>query len=372
MIMRYLTLDDIKIAKPDFENSNMPKGQIITNWLIEWVKHSLECGIADFGDIIPKKEELAKFLNVSPATIQNSIRSVKNLGFFVSKQSIGTSINDINNNDIKNIDELKRGGLIQTKIKRIILSENISLNCQIPSIKELSDRTEISKNTIRFVLNDFERLGYLQKKKLKGNKHIWIYIKEFLLTQEEKTIEIEDDDYTLTKQLVIKIKNYIEKTYKQGEKILPNQAFSNMFDVSIKTVNDAMKILNNKKIILSRRGRYGTIYLGQNEKKEFISLERKKAPLNKYGYYWQKALHHLKKHIVENYKAGDKIESIRKLASLLNVSPNTIRRALENLTQDGYLISKRGKTGGIFIVELPQFDKETYRWLALNIDAIKN
>ena len=64
-----------------------------------------------------------------------------------------------------------------------------------------------------------------------------------------------------------------------------------MFNVSIKTVNDAMKILNSKKIILSRRGRYGTIYLGenQNKKMEFLSVERRKQQSEKdYNYSWQK------------------------------------------------------------------------------------
>ena len=81
--MKHLTLDDIKISKPDFDASKkVPKGQLVTQWLIDWIKYSLEIGIADIGDYIPTKEELAKFLNVSTATIQNSIRQAKDLGYF--------------------------------------------------------------------------------------------------------------------------------------------------------------------------------------------------------------------------------------------------------------------------------------------------
>ena len=90
-----------------------------------------------------------------------------------------------------------------------------------------------------------------------------------------------------------------------------------------------------------------------------------------YSYSWQKALHHLKKYIIENYEVGDKIPPIRELASILNVSPNTIRRALESLFQGGFLVSQRGKLGGIFLIDMPQSDEEAYRWLALNPDAIK-
>lgn len=59
--MRYLTLDDIKIPKPDFSQSKLPKVQILANWLVDWIKHSLDHGIADFGDFIPSKEILAKY-----------------------------------------------------------------------------------------------------------------------------------------------------------------------------------------------------------------------------------------------------------------------------------------------------------------------
>ena len=146
-----------------------------------------------------------------------------------------------------------------------------------------------------------------------------------------------------------------------------------MFDVSIKTINDAMKILNAKKIILSRRGRYGTIYLGnsQHNKMDFVSSERRKTnTVQNYTYSWQKALGHLKKYIVENYETGDKIAPIRELATILNVSPNTIRRALSDLFQSGHLIAQRGKSGGIFIMEMPEIEGDSYRWLALNPDAI--
>ena len=81
-------------------------------------------------------------------------------------------------------------------------------------------------------------------------------------------------------------------------------------------------------------------------------------------------LKHQEKYIVENYEAGDKIAPIRELATILNVSPNTIRRALFDLFQSGNLVSKRGKQGGIFIMEMPEIEGDSYRWLALNPDVI--
>ena len=371
--MKHLTLNDIKIPKPNFGVSKMPKGQVVSAWLIDWIKHSLEYGIADIGDFIPTKEDLASFLGVSSATVQNSIRQVKDLGYFTSKQSLGTCIADFYSKDIKPQDELCHGSIAECKIKKIVLDEKIELNRPILSISELSRRTDISQNTIRFTLEKLAQRGFLEKIHLKGNKYSWIYKKEFELTKEEILNGIEDEDFTLTHQLVEKIQRYIEKTYKQGDKILPNLAFSAMFEVSIKTVNDAMKILNARKTILSRRGRYGTIYLGENKpsKTTFISSERRKLNSGqKYIYSWQKALGHLKKYIIENYEEGDKIAPIRELASILNVSPNTIRRALTTLFNSGHLVSKRGKLGGIFIVEMPEADEDAYRWLAINPEVI--
>lgn len=371
--MKHLTLDDIKISKPDFDASKkVPKGQLVTNWLIDWIKYSLERGIANIGDFIPSKEDLASFLNVSPATIQNSIRQVKNMGYFISKQSLGTCIADFYSDDIKTQDELCHSTITECKIKKIVLDDKVELNFPIPSISELSYRTNISQNTIRFTLENLAQKGYLEKIHLKGNKYSWIYKKEFFLTNDEIYNGIENENFTLTHQLIEKIQKYIEKTYKNGDKILPNSAISRMFDVSIKTVNDAMKVLNARKIVLSRRGKYGTIYLGSSSSKmDFISSERKKpSVVQNYTYSWQKALTHLKKYIVENYEAGDKIAPIRELAVILNVSPNTIRRALADLFQSGHLISRRGKTGGIFIMEMPEIEGDSYRWLALNPDVV--
>lgn len=49
---------------------------------------------------------------------------------------------------------------------------------------------------------------------------------------------------------------------------------------------------------------------------------------------------------------GDRLPSERELAANLSVSRDRLRDALQELEQDGYLVSKRGATGGRFVTEL--------------------
>ena len=78
-------------------------------------------------------------------------------------------------------------------------------------------------------LSNLEVKGYIKKERLRGNKYNYIYKKEFDFTKEELEQATKDDNFTLANQLVKKIQTYLEKTYRYGDRILSNQAFSNMF-----------------------------------------------------------------------------------------------------------------------------------------------
>lgn len=49
------------------------------------------------------------------------------------------------------------------------------------------------------------------------------------------------------------------------------------------------------------------------------------------------------------YKAGDKIESVRELASIAGVNPNTMQKALSEMENSGIIITQR--TAGKFITD---------------------
>ena len=53
--------------------------------------------------------------------------------------------------------------------------------------------------------------------------------------------------------------------------------------------------------------------------------------------------------ITKEYSAGDKLPSVREIASLMQVNPNTMQKALSELERSGLLHSRR--TSGRFITE---------------------
>ena len=64
----------------------------------------------------------------------------------------------------------------------------------------------------------------------------------------------------------------------------------------------------------------------------------------------------------EEIKLGDKLESVRDLAILYTVNPNTIQRALTELEDEGLIITQR--TSGKFITEDEQTIKNLRNSLA--------
>ncbi len=61
------------------------------------------------------------------------------------------------------------------------------------------------------------------------------------------------------------------------------------------------------------------------------------------------------------------------LAKRFDVSTNTIRKALNNISSQGYLTFGRGRYGGTFVIESPEYEeKEAYQWLSINPDFISN
>ena len=83
-------------------------------------------------------------------------------------------------------------------------------------------------------------------------------------------------------------------------------------------------------------------------------------------YYYERTQNHIKKLIAENYAIGSKLPSIHEFAKQLDLSPNTIRKAFNNLAKEGYLAFSRGRYGGTFVIDIPETEEQAFKWLAVN------
>ena len=80
----------------------------------------------------------------------------------------------------------------------------------------------------------------------------------------------------------------------------------------------------------------------------------------------------IRSYIAQNCEIGSKLPSMQKLAKLYSVSAKTIKKALDNLADDGYVTFTRGRYGGTFVTDIPQGGNEAYKWLALSSDYVSN
>lgn len=378
-IMKKISIDEIHIPPIDIKAGllkNTPKDRMILDWLIMWLNDGIKNNLFNIGDLIPSKKDLAKYHSVSTGTIQNAIRYAEDLGYFQSKQCVGTIIAD------KNAPKLDEKGISKKdeavyKIKKYIIENKIKQGETLPAARIIANEIETSQNTVRLALDILIRENLIQNNQNQSRKEKILIVDYKNIEIKKNPIENETQAQTLSNRLYTKIKHYIVENYKINDKIMPNEDFAKLFNVSVRTVNDAMKRLNKEKIILSLRGQYGTRYINEperlikqregGEKSKFMSSPKSKTLniKNSYDYSWQRVLDQIKKYMMAHHEAGDKLPSMKNLAEILNVSSNTIRRAIYELVKQGILFCQRGKYGGIYIVEMPA-KEDTYQWLALN------
>ena len=382
--MKKILISQIDTPKPDYKKSQLSKEKTVLRWLIDFITFSVRNGAIEYGSLLPSKSELANYLGVSIGTVQNAIRQAEDMGYFESKQSVGTMVKDPTLVDKKFEKMLSKKDIAVEEIKKYIIDNKIKTGSQLPSVLVLSSVINFHQNTIRLALECLVREGILLRVELRGHKVCWIYQNKIVQKQSGVSLYENNTCVTLIDKTANKLKEYIVSNCTLGDRVPSNEEFSKMFNVSIRTVNEATRILNQQNIILSRRGKYGTIYLNdpqkikkqkeREEKSLFMSRGQKEGLRNTYLYNWEKALSALKKYIMQNHESGDKIPSMKTLAAILSVSTNTVKKAVSILCDEGYLITQRGKYGGIFVLEIPQKESEAFTWLALNPDVgrVKN
>ncbi len=367
---RKIAINELPIEVPDFTSTFEPKDSIIKKWIINWILSSIEKKTIKENDILPKKSEISDYLGVSVGTVQNAIRYVEDEGYLKSKQRLGTMISGTTNP----ISEIKKSTSKRDKsiiaVQRVIMQKGYAIGKPIPSTRKMAEILGVSQNTTRLAYEYLSRIGIIESKKSRGYESNWILKDHPTISDEIIKSSVSLNADTLVKKLTNELKIFLADNFKVGDKIPSHEDLASSLNVSVKTIHDCIKQLGTEGIILSRRGRYGTI-LSKNPlnnsyeplKESSIFAKAEDAALYSYQKIESKIINLIK----TNYKAGDKLPSIKELSTQFDVSTNTIRKALNNLSNEGYITFGRGRFGGTFLIDIPEETQtQAYQWLSIN------
>lgn len=300
------------------------KTNTLVKLLIEFINKAHE------NDIMPDKKEVSTYLGVSIGTVQNAYRILEDKGLVHSKQRVGTVITSKEFNK-----QTSKREVCINLIRQYMKQNKIEQIEKLPSTRMLAHELNMSQNTVASAINS---------------------IKTGVSTNSSK-------NKTLVEKITEKLETYIKENCKIGDNLPSLNSLAEQYNVSIKTVHDAMKSLANKKIVSTHRGQYGTTVINlhaQNKRKEdMIFAPAKDAEF----YYYEKVQTYLKNMIISDYNVvGAKLPSLAELSKSLDINQNTIRRALKYLEEDGYITFERGRYGGTFVVNTI----EEYKWVIVN------
>ncbi len=360
-----LSISDIKIDLPDLKESQEPKAIAIANWLIGFIKSALAKNEIQVNDVLPSKAEFAYTLGVSIGTMQNAIRRVEDLGYVESKQCIGTLVRDYKKSASTLRKLTSKRDLAIEALKRYIKTDNFKIGEMLPSVKTVSIIIGYPLNTTRVALDYLSAYKILEHKYKNASESGWA-VKNLDF---ELQTSAPKNTTTLVDMVVVDLENYINNNLKVGDRVPSNMVLAKQLKASMKTVYDAVNILVQRGILLSKRGRYGTSVIKMPNSKN-VTLKPETsifAPAkDAVFYYYEKTQNHIKKEIANNYQVGDKLPSVLEWSRMLDVSPNTIRKAIHNLADEGYLVFSRGRYGGTFVIDIPEIESAAFKWIAVN------
>lgn len=326
---------------------NENKVNKITDWLKGWITMSLECGKIHPYDLLPAKADLACHIGVSQGTMQTVFRLLEDAGYVESKQRIGTYIKDYRKSSVAEKLTSKRELAIEI-IKKYLLENNYQVGDVFVSIRKLAQITGISNTTLRTAVTNLVTMGILEK------QDTLFVIKN--LDFEVEVVQVK----TLVEKVAEAMRVYIEENFEPGQKLPTNFELTKVFKVSVKTIHDAIKLLAKEGLLHTRRGQYGTLVLGES------TLAHSES------YFYEKFEKKIRTYISENCQVGDKLPAIRDLAAFYQTSEKTIKKALDELAEEGYITFTRGRYGGTFVMDIPQESSEAYKWLAISTDYMTN
>lgn len=364
--LKRLTISEMNVSVPDLKNIFEAKSVAVGKWLMKVIEDGLEKGTLKVNDILPSKPEFAYYLGVSIGTMQNAFRYIEDLGYVESKQCIGTLIRDYKKPAVTLRKLTSKRDMAANAIKRYIISDGLKVGKHMPSSRTLSVITGFTANTVRLAMENLAIQGILEHKYKNSSEYGWV----LKSTDFDISDEVESSKATTLVDMVVKdLENYISSNLNVGDRLPSHMVLAQELKASIKTVHDALNILSANGILLAKRGRYGTTVVKMpNDKSVDLKPETSIfAPAADTAFYhYEKTQNYIKNLIVNNYQIGDKLPSISELSKELDLSENTVRKAFHNLAQEGYLVFSRGRYGGTFVIDMPEVESQSFKWLAID------
>jgi DNA-binding GntR family transcriptional regulator len=373
--LKRIEMSALPKQKPDFDLPGATKDGLIAEWLKDWISNGLASGDLNESHLLPRKADIAKYLAVSVGTVQNAIRFIEDEGYVESKQRIGTIISnpERTNSRLRKLTSKRDQAVVA--VKKLILDRNIQPSEALPSAREVARIIGSAPNTTRLALEFLASQGIVENRGARGNKANWFLHTIPVMGADEIVKAIESD--TLIDQVERDLKKLIADNFQVGEKLPSHLELAETLKVSIKTVHDAMCRITEQGIVQSKRGRYGTYILRMPDMDKLFSTEEAASifmPAQEAMFYnYEKVEKHLKVLIAKKFKTGEKLPSMSQLAEALDVSSNTIRKALQNLAGEDIVRFERGRYGGTFVTRIPEVQEEkSFAWVSINPETIKS
>lgn len=361
------------LSKPDFRKRTEPKDKIILEWLKTWIKNGLNSGIIKENMLLPIKADLAYYFGVGEGTVQTAIRKLEDEGLVASKQRIGTLI-------MPTMTEKQSLNKLTSKRDKIVMQlkkyihQNVKVGEVLPPVKNLMEIFDIKRNTLRTAIEVLESEKIIEDIIGKDDLKMWKVIGN-ISAEEITAFSDEIETKTLAQKISAQLEEYISSNLKIGDRLEPIKFWAEYFKTSEKTAYDAMQILLDKGVISIRRGKYGTIVAKMPNSNVFdipketsIFMPAEQAAL----YSYQRIENIIRNQIRNDYSLGSKLPSMKELSIMLDVSTNTIRKAVLRLADEGYLQLERGRFGGIYVSDIPETQTQSFRWLAVNPQYVKS
>lgn len=352
-----ISIEFFKESLPNLKNVN--KTEVITQWLMSHIDNGLNSNKIHAESLLPKKAEFAYALGVSLGTIQNVLRRLEDNGYISSKQCIGSIIKNRSHKNSNIRKQTSKKDIAEERIKQYIKESNMSRGDKLPVSRQLSKKIDMTLNTTRSAVDSLISAGILE----------YNYDKDLILKTLEFGVNSAMDETTLVNKVKEDLKLYISNNFHIGDKLTSYTELAEMFNVSMKTIHNAISLLVKENMLLPRRGSYGTTVINTSLNSAFEPRREMSifAPAKETAFYhYQKIQNKIKTMISEDYDIGSKLPSINEFSKILDVSPNIIRKALNNLSKNGIVRFTRGRYGGTYVIDLPEASEQTFRWLAVN------